>query len=46
MKKSCYRCSYEWETRINNPKECPRCKSRLDRHGKIKKEVENAESES
>ena len=26
----CYKCDYFWEERINNPKECPRCKARLD----------------
>jgi hypothetical protein len=26
----CPRCSYEWEPRKKNPKECPRCKVRLD----------------
>lgn len=24
----CKKCSYEWKLRIENPKECPRCKSR------------------
>jgi predicted Zn-ribbon and HTH transcriptional regulator len=24
----CLRCGYEWEARVNNPKECPQCKSR------------------
>jgi len=27
----CLKCSYEWVTRKVTPKECPRCKSRLDR---------------
>ena len=26
----CCKCDYQWETRIENPKACPRCKSRLD----------------
>jgi len=26
----CPKCDYEWESRILNPKECPRCKQRLD----------------
>lgn len=26
----CPRCGYEWETKIPRPKECPRCKARLD----------------
>ena len=24
-------CAYQWESRVQKPKECPRCKSRLDR---------------
>lgn len=28
MECKCLRCGYGWEARINNPKECPRCKSR------------------
>lgn len=27
MKKKCKKCNYEWESRIENPKVCPRCKS-------------------
>ena len=26
----CPRCGYEWESKVPNPKECPRCKVRLD----------------
>jgi len=26
----CPRCGYEWESKIPQPKECPRCKGRLD----------------
>ena len=26
----CNKCEYEWESRIDNPKACPRCKTRLD----------------
>ena len=26
----CNKCGYEWEARKDNPKECPRCKTRLD----------------
>jgi hypothetical protein len=26
----CPRCGYEWEPKVLNPKECPRCKARLD----------------
>lgn len=28
---TCWSCSYEWEPRVPKPKECPRCKARLDR---------------
>lgn len=30
----CPRCKYEWNTRIEYPKECPRCKKRLDKYQK------------
>jgi len=30
MEKRCGRCEYEWESKKENPKECPRCKARLD----------------
>lgn len=26
----CPKCGYEWESKVPNPKECPRCKGRLD----------------
>jgi len=26
----CYKCGYEWETIVEKPKSCPRCKIRLD----------------
>ena len=26
----CIKCDYIWESRVEIPKECPRCKSRLD----------------
>lgn len=26
----CKRCSYGWESRVERPKACPRCKTRLD----------------
>jgi len=26
----CNKCNYNWDSRIENPKACPRCKSRLD----------------
>jgi len=28
----CIKCSYEWESRVVEPKACPRCKTRLDYH--------------
>jgi predicted Zn-ribbon and HTH transcriptional regulator len=30
MKTKCLKCEYDWETRVENPKECPRCKTRMD----------------
>ncbi len=30
MIKTCPKCDYEWESRVEEPKACPRCKSRLD----------------
>ncbi len=27
---ACFKCKYEWESRVEKPKECPRCKTRLD----------------
>ncbi|GAI37344.1 unnamed protein product, partial [marine sediment metagenome] len=29
-KRKCPRCGYEWTPRVADPKECPRCKGRLD----------------
>ena len=26
----CPKCNYEWISRVKYPKECPRCKRRLD----------------
>lgn len=26
----CNKCKYSWENRVQHPKECPRCKSRID----------------
>ncbi len=31
FRKNCPRCAYCWISRVENPKECPRCKNRLDR---------------
>lgn len=28
--KNCEKCGYEWFARVSEPKECPRCKTRLD----------------
>ena len=26
----CHKCNYEWKSRKESPKSCPRCKTRLD----------------
>ena len=31
LKMKCIKCEYEWTARIKNPKECPECKTRLNR---------------
>ena len=31
MNLKCNYCSYEWESRTDEPKVCPRCKNRLDK---------------
>jgi predicted Zn-ribbon and HTH transcriptional regulator len=31
MEKKCKKCKHEWMPRVKKPKECPRCKARLDR---------------
>ncbi|MBI5066398.1 hypothetical protein HZA97_09265 [Candidatus Woesearchaeota archaeon] len=31
FRKNCPRCEYIWISRVEKPKECPRCKNRLDR---------------
>tara|TARA_Y100000034_G_C6896803_1_gene413643 strand:+ start:1872 stop:1994 length:123 start_codon:yes stop_codon:yes gene_type:complete len=28
--KKCHHCGYKWESRKDKPKECPRCKRRID----------------
>jgi len=28
--KSCEFCTYSWESRVDDPKSCPRCKRRFD----------------
>jgi len=30
MEKKCNSCGYKWNAIKKNPKECPRCKQRLD----------------
>lgn len=47
MKIKC-KCGYEWETRVENPKVCPRCKRRLDTpyQTKIKGEEQNGRKKS
>ena len=32
----CSKCNYNWQSRIKEPKACPRCKTRLDYLGGIK----------
>lgn len=32
----CSGCDYQWESRIENPKACPRCKKRFDYMPKVK----------
>ena len=27
----CLKCSYDWTPRVQKPKECPECKTRLNR---------------
>lgn len=29
--KKCPKCNYQWIPRRENPKECPKCKKRLDK---------------
>ncbi|MFA5992451.1 MAG: hypothetical protein WC796_01960 [Candidatus Pacearchaeota archaeon] len=29
--KQCINCGLEWENRVEQPRECPSCKARLDR---------------
>ncbi len=31
----CPRCGYEWKSKISQPKECPRCKGRMDYLGAV-----------
>jgi len=37
----CNLCGYSWVTRVDDPKACPECKSRLGRQQKTE-EVKNA----
>ena len=30
MSKKCSKCGYKWDGRVPHPKNCPRCKARLD----------------
>ena len=30
MEQRCDYCEYEWESRVERPKSCPRCKRRFD----------------
>jgi predicted Zn-ribbon and HTH transcriptional regulator len=31
IKMKCFKCTYEWEPRVEAPKECPECKTRLSK---------------
>jgi len=33
MIKNCEHCAYEWASRVEQPKSCPRCKRRFDYGG-------------
>lgn len=39
----CEKCDYEWTSRKEQPKACPRCKTRLDwlDHNNLMEEIEN-----
>lgn len=39
----CKKCGYEWQSRLENPKECPRCKTRLDYAKKTTSKEKKAE---
>tara|TARA_Y100000034_G_C6843787_1_gene382042 strand:+ start:64 stop:225 length:162 start_codon:yes stop_codon:yes gene_type:complete len=41
-KMKCPKCEYEWSTRKDKPKECPRCKNRLDSIKRDNLKVRNA----
>ena len=32
----CVKCGYEWDSRVQAPKACPRCKSRQDTKESLK----------
>ena len=34
----CIYCDYDWASRVEQPKECPRCKRRLDKTENYKME--------
>jgi hypothetical protein len=36
---TCPNCSHRWESRVENPKSCPRCKRRFDYPGTVKRIV-------
>lgn len=40
----CYKCEYEWETIVDKPKSCPRCKTRLDYV--FKEKIDNSKDET
>lgn len=36
-KVKCFKCNYEWKSRKQEPKACPKCKNRLDKEIKYQK---------
>lgn len=41
--KKCNNCGYEWETRIENPVSCPKCKRRFDYPGQVRSDDNGSE---
>ena len=42
MTSTCTYCDYEWESKVETPKACPRCKRRLD-FGKVMESEDEGE---
>ncbi len=40
----CKRCEYEWESKLESPKVCPRCKSYFFSQPLKRKEIPNVQS--